>query len=1274
MEEWSYGEVTKPETINYRSRKPERDGLFCQRIFGPVKDWQCACGKYKKLRYRGITCDRCGVEITRSLVRRERLGHIKLAAPVAHIWFLRSVPSKIGLLLDMSVAALEKVAYFANFIITHVDEDLKEKAQEKLEQEFNDEKKALKHEKHNDSKEYARRLEDLTTAYKETKREITELYEKRLLTELEYRELSMSYGHIFEAGIGAEAILKLLENLDLSKLARELEKKRGETTNPTKKKKLLQRIKYVHNFITNNVKPEYMVLRAVPVIPPELRPLVPLDGGRFASSDLNDLYRRIINRNNRLKRLYDLHAPEVILRNEKRMLQEAVDALIDNEMRSGKTTIASTGQRRPLKSLADILKGKQGRFRQNLLGKRVDYSGRSVIVVGPRLKLSQCGLPKLMAVELFKPFIASELIKREIVHNVRSANRLIETGTEEVYAILEEIIKDTHVLLNRAPTLHRLGIQAFQPVLIEGKAIQIHPLVCAAFNADFDGDQMAVHVPITSQARDEAKNIILSTHNLLKPATGEPIVTPTQDMIWGAYYMTYCERSEQQGSAKHGSYDERREEQGSAKHGSYIHKKSKKEYPNFSSIDEAVLAYSIGKITLQEKINVRVDSERRQVSVGRLLFNAILPKGIYTMDTVVDKGTLKQIVIKTIQKYGRDKTVELLDQIKQTTLTYLTGSGLSWGMDDLPDLEQKKEILAEAEKRIDEIRNQYETGLLSENERYLKSIEVWISAKDKITEVVRKRDPEFSPIFSMVESGARGSWAQLTQMFGMRGIVSSPTGRLIELPIKSSFKEGFNVLEYFISTHGSRKGVSDTALRTASAGYLTRRMVDVCQDIIITKNDCKSAKGFKFTREDNTKMGENWQTRLFGRVAEKAIHDPKSKAVIVRKNDVISYDKAEEIQNADPEEVRIRSVLTCQSVRGICARCYGYDLSYNEPVKIGTPVGIIAAQSIGEPGTQLTLRTFHTGGVAGKDITQGLPRVEELFEVRPVKRKAVMAKHKGTVKIISSDDQKRVRITYLSRQEDTYTIAGKKAKLNVKQGQKLKKGDSIAILPSLSSRASRGKTKEVSSSGKKITARHSGEVAIEDTVVTVTYEGEKHEEYDVAGYTIWVKDKDKVEKGQQLTDGSLDLRELYTLRGKEEVEKYILREIQYIYSSQGQRLNDKHVELIIRQIFSRVLVVDSGDTDLLPGEIVPKAYVIEANKIVEKEGKKSAKVKELLTGITRVSLSTDSWLSAASFQETSRVLVNAAISGRPDYLRGLKENVIVGQLIPAGTGLESRKA
>ncbi|MCH7758881.1 DNA-directed RNA polymerase subunit beta' [Patescibacteria group bacterium] len=1165
IESWSHGEVLKPETINYRSRKPERDGLFCQKIFGPVKDWQCACGKYKKLRYRGITCDRCGVEVTRSLVRRERLGHIVLAAPVAHIWFLRSLPSKIGLLLNLSIQGLEKVVYFANFIITHVDQDLKEEILANLEEEFKQEKKNLK----NDEKQ----LQELTENYTKTRKEINEIILKVFLTELQYRDLSLKYGHIFEADIGAEAILKLLENIDLLKLIKELEKEKVNTVNPTKKKKLLQRLKYVHNFVANKIKPEYMILRVLPVIPPELRPLVPLDGGRFASSDLNDLYRRVINRNNRLKRLYDLHAPEVILRNEKRMLQEAVDALIDNDMRSGKTTISSTGQRRTLKSLADILKGKQGRFRQNLLGKRVDYSGRSVIVVGPRLKLHQCGIPKIMAVELFKPFIASKLIKKEIVHNVRSANRLIETGTEEVWAILEEITKNSYVLLNRAPTLHRLGIQAFQPVLIEGKAIQIHPLVCAAFNADFDGDQMAVHVPITKKAQEEAKNIILSTQNLLKPATGEPIVTPTQDMIWGAYYMTFIK-------------DDKKEKM-------FV----------FSDINEAVLAYQLKKIGIQEKIKVRTDQGIRELSVGRLIFNSILPADVYHMDMVIDKKILKDIVIGTIEKYGREITVKLLDRIKETTLLYLTSSGLSWGMDDLPNLKEKPAILEKAEKKIDEIRSQYGMGLLSENERYLKSIEVWIKTKDEISDIVKKNRPVSNSVFSMVESGARGSWTQLTQMFGMRGIVSSPTGRLIELPIKSSFKEGFNVLEYFISTHGSRKGVSDTALRTASAGYLTRRMVDVSQDIIINEQDCHTKQGFRLTREDVKTMGEDWQIKLIGRTVLKSIKDPKTKKVVIKANEMVSRKKSEEIAKLNPEEVFIRSALTCQSIRGICVQCYGWDLGFNQPVKIGIPVGIIAAQSIGEPGTQLTLRTFHTGGVAGQDITQGLPRVEELFEVRPIKRKALLVKHQGTVEVISEGDQKTIIIKYKNKKD-----------------KKLNK-----------------------------------------------------EEHDVTGYAVWIKNGESVSVGQQLTDGSMDLRELYELRGKEEVVKYILREIQYIYSSQGQNLSDKHIEIIVRQMFSRCLVSDAGGSELLPGEIIPKSYFLEANNRAKIKGKKLAEAKELLLGITRVSLTVDSWLSAASFQETSRVLVNAAISGRPDYLRGLKENVIVGRLIPAGTGLKKKK-
>ena len=1192
--EWSHGEVTKPETINYRSRKPERDGLFCEKIFGPVRDWQCACGKYKKLRYRGITCDRCGVEVTRSLVRRERMGHITLAAPVAHIWFLRSVPSKVGLLLDLSVQSLEKVVYFANFIITEVNEEFKKEALQNLEKELKQIRhnfsvkgadKELEKNKESTSKEGDLKSQELMENYHKVRQEIMDLKPKKLLTELQYRDLSLKYGHIFEADIGAEAVLKLLQNINLGELTRDLEKEKNETDNPMKKKKIVQRLKYVRNFMVNKIKPEYMILKIVPVIPPDLRPLVPLDGGRFASSDLNDLYRRVINRNNRLKRLYELHAPEVILRNEKRMLQEAVDALLDNEMRSGKTTIASTGQRRSLKSLADILKGKQGRFRQNLLGKRVDYSGRSVIVVGPRLKLHQCGLPKIMALELFKPFIAAKLIERGFTHNIKSANRLIESGTDDVWAILEEITKNTYVLLNRAPTLHRLGVQAFQPVLIEGKAIQIHPLVCAAFNADFDGDQMAVHLPITAKAQQEAKEIILSTKNLLKPATGEPIVTPTKDMIWGAYYMTSIEDETD----------------------------NKSKMLTFGSVGESILAYQLGKISLQKRIKVRINGEVKQVSVGRVIFNSILPPDIYSLDTIVNKSKLNEIIVNIIEKYGTDKAVESLDLLKETTLSYLTHSGLSWGMDDLPSLPEKSQILQQAEKDIDQIRSQYEMGLLSEQERYLKSIEVWIAAKDKITEMVKKNQPASNSVFSMVEAGARGSWMQLTQMFGMRGIVSSPTGRLIELPIKSSFKEGFNVLEFFISTHGSRKGVSDTALRTASAGYLTRRIVDVCQDVIITEKDCHDTQGIKVTREDNREIGEGWRKRLFGRVAAQPIRNPKTKKIIVKADEIISQGKAKEIEAADPEEVFIRSVLTCQSVRGVCSQCYGYDLGYNQPVKVGAPVGIIAAQSIGEPGTQLTLRTFHTGGVAGHDITQGLPRVQELFEVRPIKRKAVLALDDGVIKIIREPGQQKLIVKYSRNNRNPASF------------------------------------KKTARTSKKIDSGN-------------------EEEYDITGYSVWVKDGEKVVKGQRLTDGSLDLHELYELRGRREVEKYILKEIQYIYSSQGQRLNDKHVEVVIRQMFSRYLVEDAGDTDLLPGEVIPRSYLLEVNKLAEKRGKKSAEAKELLLGVTRVSLSIDSWLSAASFQETSRILVNTAVSGRADHLRGLKENVIVGRLIPAGTG------
>ncbi len=1219
IKSWSHGEVTKPETINYRSRKPERDGLFCQKIFGPVKDWQCACGKYKKLRYKGIVCDRCGVEVTRSLVRRERFGHIDLAAPVTHIWFLRSLPSKIGLILQVSIQSLEKVIYFANFIITEVHQNLKKELLENLEKEYKTKRKELMSNKTEDDDILA-----LGTKYKETKKEIMDLEEKRLLTEFEYRELSLKYGHIFSADIGAEAIFKLLAQADIGKMIKDLEKKKNTITDLVKRKKAVQRIKYIRSFISNKIKPEDMVLSVIPVVPPELRPLVPLDGGRFASSDLNDLYRRIINRNNRLKRLYELKAPEVILRNEKRMLQEAVDALFDNNMRSGKTVLSSTGQRRSLKSLADILKGKQGRFRQNLLGKRVDYSGRSVIVVGPKLKLDQCGLPKIMAIELFKPFIASKLIERGLVHNVRSANRIIEQKTEDVWAILEEIIEKSYVLLNRAPTLHRLGIQGFRPVLVEGKAIQIHPLVCTAFNADFDGDTMSVHVPITDMAKKEVKDIILSTNNLLKPATGSSVVTPTKDMVWGIYYMTFL-------------------------------KEGKKEKMHvFSSEQEAVLAYELGKIDLQEKIKVRVGEKIREVSVGRMIFNSILLPGLYDMDKTVDGKELGKIITEAIDQGNSKEVVKILDKVKEYGFSYLTKSGLSFGMNDLPTIKAKDEIIQETEKRVKEISSQYEMGLLAEDERYLKTIEAWIDAKDRVTESVKENKPIFSSVFSMVESGARGSWSQFVQMVGMRGIVRSPSGKLIELPIKSSLKEGYNTLEYFISSHGSRKGSSDTALRTAKAGYLTRRMVDVCQDLLVVEKDCGESQGLRLTKEDNEEMVETWENRLFGRTSAQTLKDPQTKKIIIKSDEIITREKARIINKINPSEFSIHSVLTCKSHRGTCAKCYGYDLAYNKPVKIGTPVGIVAAQSIGEPGTQLTLRTFHTGGVAETDITQGLPRVEELFEVRSGKGQALLSPADGKALVVDNDQERKIIIKCeVDKKEIHRNDKEKKWEIKVKDGQKIKKKEILAIQDK-----------------KKILAKNAGQVKIDNKGnITVIYSVDEEVEFDATNRSIWVENNAKVKAGEQLTDGSLDLHELHRLRGKREVEKYILREVQHIYSSQGQHLNDKHVEMIIRQMFSRCFVEDGGDTDLLPGEIVPKGYLLDANKSLKDSSCKKAIARELLLGITKISLSTDSWLSAASFQETSRVLVNAAINGHSDYLRGLKENVIVGRLIPAGTGL-----
>lgn len=1267
---WSHGEVTKPETINYRTQKPEKDGLFCEKIFGPSKDWECYCGKYKKIRYKGIICDKCGVEVTHSMVRRERMGHIELCSPVSHIWFLRGVPSRLGLVLDISVQSLEKVIYFASFIITKVDENLKTQALEALKEEYKNKKKQIEanfknrinqlksnpnlKEKDLDKKMVELNKErDLESAefekeYVKTENDLKDLKIKKIISEDQYQDLSIKFGHIFEVAIGAEAVRKLLQEVDLDKLIKKIDEELVEAIG-AKRERAVKRIKLIKNLLKNDIRPEWMILTLIPVIPPDLRPMVPLDGGRFATSDLNDLYRRVINRNNRLKKLKELNAPEVIIRNEKRMLQEAVDALMDNSARHAKTTTASTGQKRQLKSIADILKGKQGRFRQNLLGKRTDYSGRSVIVVGPNLKLHQCGLPKRMALELFKPFVISQLIKREFVHNIRSANRFIESNRPEIWDILEEIVKDAHVLLNRAPTLHRLGIQAFKPTLIEGKAIQLHPLVCAAFNADFDGDQMAVHVPLTEQAKAEARDLMLSSKNLLKPATGNPITTPRMDIVWGCYYITEL--------------------------------KKLRETPRvFSSFEEAILAYKSQVITIQEEIKVRETLPGKEkpeittLNVGRILFNRILPKELGFFNEQVTTKNLGDLIKFSIEIVGKERTAVLLDDIKDLGFRYLTLSGYSWGMEDLPDLVGKKDILGLGDTQIDEVNDQFQQGLLTKSERHSKIIEIWTGVKDKIVQLGKDSLAKEGPVLSMITSGARGSWAQVTQMVGMKGLVSNPAGEIIELPIKASFKEGFDVLEYFISTHGSRKGLSDTALRTANAGYLTRRLVDVSQDVVVREEDCGDKKGMLYTKKDSEEIGVNILERVWGRVSLEKITDPKTGKVIVDKDELITEDVVRRLKDFDLQQITVRSVLTCKMTKGVCAKCYGYDLAYNELVKPGVAVGIIAAQSIGEPGTQLTMRTFHTGGIAGTDITQGLPRVEELFEARPPKRKAILAEEDGLVSISdapkkiedakgriifsTSHGQKILKIKFDDVEDDSYSFKSQTPTLKVKEGDKVEKDQVLFKI---------GKT--------EMKAKRPGVIKITDKNVKVVGNVEKEKEYLIpSGYRLWVNDGDFVHKGDQLTEGSFDLHQLYKLKGRDEVKRYVVKEIQYIYASQGQRLNEKHIEVIIKQLFSRVLVKDAGDTNLLPGEIVERAEFDEANLSLEKANGKEATSEELFLGITKVSLTTRSFLSAASFQETSRVLINAALTGKIDKLEGLKENVIIGRLIPAGTGFLQHKA
>ena len=1247
--DWSHGEVKKPETINYRTQRPEKDGLFSERIFGPTKDWECYCGKYKRIRYKGIICDKCGVEVTRSIVRRERMAHIELAAPVSHIWFLRGVPSKIGLILDLSAKNLEKVVYFASYLITEVDEKAKKVAQKELKDEFKTKKKEIdgKYKKlsselkqlkvkagvdqgdagdmnkrlgelYKEKEGELRQLNKLFTQEKDGLRDINKL---NIISELQYREMSLKYGHVFKAGIGAEAVRKVLSEINLEQLAITLEKTLISV--PSQQKKKIKRcIKLIKSLIKVGIRPENTILTVLPIIPPDLRPMVQLDGGRYAASDLNDLYRRVINRNNRLKRLIELNAPEVICRNEKRMLQEAVDALLDNSSRSGKVTAASTGQKRLLKSLADMLKGKQGRFRQNLLGKRVDYSGRSVIVVGPKLKLNECGIPKTMALELFKPFVINRLIRDEYAHNVRSAGKLIEDGDSEVWAALEEIIREKYVLLNRAPTLHRLGIQAFKPILIEGKAIQIHPMVCSAFNADFDGDQMAVHVPLTKQAQREAKEIMSSARNLLKPATGVPITTPSQDIVLGCYYI-----SNMKGGVK-----------GEGK--------------IFSDIEEALLAYENGLIDIRAKIKVRINKEIIETCLGRIIFNKILPEGFGFRNEIFDKKVVQKLIGECLERKGRERTVRLVDEMKEIGFEYLTRAGLSWGMDDLILPKEKAGLINEADKKIEGIRQHYRAGLLTDQERYIKTIEIWASVKDKIIDVTRETVNRHSPVYSMVESGARGSWPQIVQMMGMRGLMAAPSGKTIELPVKNSFKEGLGVLEYFISTHGARKGLTDTALRTANAGYLTRRLIDVSQDIIVQDEDCKDKEGILITRKESEIINRTLADRVLGRCVAQNIRD-KNNEIVIKKGDLIDKEKAAIIDELNLSEIRIFSALSCKLERGICRKCYGWDLSSNRLVKPGQAVGIVAAQSIGEPGTQLTMRTFHTGGVAGVgDITQGLPRVEELFEARGIKKPALFAEIDGIVAIENEKNNKILRIVAQNVKKDVYKI-GKIDKLKVKDGQNVKKGAILLVL----------------ARGKELKSKAGGFVRIEKDKIIVVREGNVEKEYILpADAVLWVRDKELVYKSQQLTEGALDLQHLFKACGREAVQKYILKESQYIYSSQGQDVNDKHVELIIGRMLSWVRIKKSGGSDFIAGDVVNRVKFLASCEEMKRLGKEIPEADELLLGITKASLSTESFLSAASFQETAKVLINASITGRVDDLKGLKENVIIGKLIPAGTG------
>ena len=1142
IREWSYGEVKKPETINYRTLKPERDGLFCERIFGPTKDWECHCGKYKRIRYKGKICERCGVEVTRAKVRRERMGHIELAAPVSHIWYFKGIPSRMGLILDLSPRLLEKVLYFASYIV----------------------------------------IDPGTTP----------LEKKQLLTEKEYRDMREKYEDDFKAAMGAEAIKELLTEIDLEKLADELKSDLKSATGQ-KKVRILKRLEVVEAFRLSGNRPEWMILDVVPVIPPDIRPMVQLDGGRFATSDLNDLYRRVINRNNRLKRLLELGAPDIIVRNEKRMLQEAVDALIDNGRRGRPVTGPNN---RPLKSLSDMLKGKQGRFRQNLLGKRVDYSGRSVIVVGPELKMYQCGLPKEMALELFKPFVMKRLVETGVANNIKSARKMVERAKTEVWDALEEVIKGHPVLLNRAPTLHRLGIQAFEPVLVEGRALKLHPLACTAYNADFDGDQMAVHVPLSCEAQAEARFLMLAANNLLKPSDGRPVTVPTQDMVLGSYYLTMLKPGEP-GEGK-----------------------------VFRNPDEALMAYDSGVVGLHATVRIRVSREINgekvtrliETTVGRVIFNLPIPQDLGYVDRsdpdhildleisfLVGKKELGKIIEKCIKVHGTSQTSAVLDKIKSQGYKYSTKGAITIAVSDAVIPPQKKELIAEAEKKIDDITKKYRRGLFSNEERYDHIIKIWDETTKKVTNALSDNLDQFNPIFMMANSGARGSFNQIRQLAGMRGLIANTSGRTIEIPIRANYREGLNVLEYFVSSRGARKGLADTALRTADSGYLTRRLVDVSQEVIIREEDCGTADGIMVRAiKDGNEMIEPLTDRLVGRYPTDDILDPESGEVIAHKNVMMSDAVANRIVKSGIEEVKIRSVLTCRAKAGICAHCYGANLANGEAVNVGEAVGIIAAQSIGEPGTQLTMRTFHTGGIASaEDITQGLPRVEELFEARKPKRLAIISEIAGVVSL--HDD---------------------------------KKGRSIVV--------TNGETSD-------------------SRTYSIPY-----------GSRIRVTDGQSIVAGEMLTEGSVNPHDILAISGSTSVQDYLIQEVQRVYRMQGVDINDKHIEVIVRQMMRKLKVDEEGDTTLLPGELIDRAELEAANSKVREriaageEGLHEATTVPTLLGITKASLATESFLSAASFQETTRVLTEAAIKGKVDPLLGLKENVIIGKLVPAGTGMD----